>query len=225
MAYAGDQSLTRINRSSLHVAHQIGKMSLYHNGTSFIAKQNGVKTEIGSESLDGALRHVNATNLGAFLRSGRIQVTKTDDGTLMLRHHVNGLGGGPVCGAIAYWGVKVLAYSGLVAGTTTAVVVTGGGAAAAVGGAMVNGGVACLAVAEAGTALAALGTAGGAGVAALSAGGAAATALGGSVAAGTVGLSTVTAVTTAGGMTGLVASIEVAATTLGTMASLCPFLP
>ncbi len=123
-------------------------MRLYHNGTSFIAKQNGIKTEVGSESLDGALRHVNATNLSAFLKAGRISVNRTSDGSLMLRHYVDGKGGGPVLAACGYWGVKILCWTGIVtagtavvaSGVGAGVALAGGGVAAGTAGAMVGAG-------------------------------------------------------------------------------------
>ena len=233
MAYAGDQGLTRINRPSLHVAHELGKMRLYHNGTSFIAKQNGIKTEVGSESLDSALRHVNATNLNAFLKVGRIQVTKTDDGSLMLRHYVHGKGGGPVLASVGYWSVKVLCWAGIVTAGTVAVAVpvtagvalVGGGVAAGTAGGLAVGGAKLGMSMVAGSAMAASAPVSGVVVAASSVGvvvsGMTATTAGASAASlGSAALITGTAGTSLG-VAGSIEALAMAAF-IGGMAVPCP---
>jgi hypothetical protein len=146
-AFASSSASIKIDKSMIMAASSVGAFKLYHNGTNFIAKQNGVRTEIGSESLDSALRRVNSHNLSAFLKCGRIMVTRSTDGSLILRHHVNGIGGGPVAASIGYWGTKVLCWAGIItaggaavaSGVGAGVALAGGGAAAATAGGLVVG--------------------------------------------------------------------------------------
>lgn len=104
-----------------------------HTGKHFTVTESDRSYKVGRESIDNTLRNVHASNIAAFLRRGRITAHKTSDGSYMLRGHVNGLGGGPVCASFAYWATKVLCY-GTAAAATGAVVASGVGAIAGAAG-------------------------------------------------------------------------------------------
>jgi hypothetical protein len=75
----------------------------------------------------------------AFLSKGRISARKTSNGSYVLRGHINGLGGGPITGAVMYGCVKIGGWLGIIGGTTAVAATTVAAApVAVVGGAMVG---------------------------------------------------------------------------------------
>lgn len=82
--------------------------------------------------LSGGLENIaSQSSLKKVLEVGKIYLTAAGK-DYKLRLGVGGKGGGPICGAIAYWGTKAVIYGGI----SGAVGATGGIAGAAVGGAM-----------------------------------------------------------------------------------------
>ena len=101
-----------------------------HTGKYFAVTESDRSFRVGREGLDNTLKNINKTNLGLFLKKGRIAPHKLSDGSYMLRGHVNGLGGGPMLASFSYWCVKTLCW-GSVAAAGGAVVATGVGAGTA----------------------------------------------------------------------------------------------
>jgi len=66
-----------------------------HTGKYFTVSESDRSYRVGRESLDSTLKNVNKANLAMFMKRGRLSAHKTNDGTYVLRGHVNGLGGGP----------------------------------------------------------------------------------------------------------------------------------
>lgn len=133
-----------------------------HTGKYWTVTENDRSYRVGRESLDGTLRNINKTNLSRFMQKGRISAHKLNDGTYMLRGHVNGVGGGPLVATAFYWGTKCLCWAGII-GTGTAVVASGVGAGVALaggGGAALTGGALVGGTAKAGIALVAKGAIG-----------------------------------------------------------------
>lgn len=123
-----------------------------HNGKYFHVTESDKSYKVGRESIDGTLRNVHRDNLTAFMRRGRITAHKTNDGSYVLRGHINGVGGGPLLAGFAYWCTKSLCWGG-VAAAGTAVVATGVGAGVALaggGGAALTGGAVAGGVAKVG---------------------------------------------------------------------------
>lgn len=104
-----------------------------HNGKYFHVTESDKSYKVGRESIDRTLRNVHRDNLAAFMRRGRITAHKTNDGSYILRGHINGVGGGPLLAGFAYWATKSLCWGG-VAAAGTAVVATGVGAGVALAG-------------------------------------------------------------------------------------------
>lgn len=105
-----------------------------HTGEYFTVTEHDRSYKVGRESLDGTLKNVNKANMAMFMKKGRVSAHKTSDGSYVLRGHVNGLGGGPISGAIAYWVTKCTMY-GTAAAAATGLVATGVGAGVALAGA------------------------------------------------------------------------------------------
>lgn len=175
-----------------------------HNGKYFTVTENDRSYRVGRESLDNTLRHVNKANMALFRQRGRISAHKTSDGSYYLRGHVNGPGGGPIAGWIAYWGTKALCYGTAAAAAGTAVVATGGAAGA---------------LTSVAVGLATGGTTTGATAVSLAIAG-----YGGAAVAESVAVST-SAVAAFGGLAGAATAVETTAASLGMLALSCPFLP
>jgi hypothetical protein len=77
------------------IANNVSGALVSHTGKYFAVTEHDRSYRVGRESLDGTLRNVNKTNLVRFMQKGRISTHKLNDGSYMLRGHVNGLGGGP----------------------------------------------------------------------------------------------------------------------------------
>jgi hypothetical protein len=173
-----------------------------HTGKYFTVTEHDISCKVGHESLDSTLKHVNKTNMAAFMKRGRISAHKMSDGSYTLRGHVNGLGGGPIFGSIVYWGIKTFAYGTGIVAAGTAVVATGGLAGAATG------------------VFVAAGTAGATAGASL-----AAAAIGGAALTGEAVAVTTSGICAFGGVAGAAAAIESVAASAGLAAFACPFLP
>lgn len=178
-----------------------------HTGKYFAVTEHDRSYRVGRESTCDVLRNINKTNLSRFMQKGRISTHKLDDGSYMLRGHVNGLGGGPMLASFSYWCVKSLCWGGIAtAGGAVVVSGVGAGVAALGGGTVVASGGGAI-TAGAGLAIEAGLVAGGAstGGAAIVAGSLGATTVGSALATeGTVALVT----STAGTSLGLVGFIE-----------------
>ena len=175
-----------------------------HTGKYWTVTEHDRSYRVGRESTCDVLRNINKTNMARFMQKGRISAHKLNDGSYMLRGHVNGVGGGPIAGWIAYWGTKALCYgTGIAAGTT--VVVASGGLAGVVTGA--------------GLGIASSGATVGAGIVGTALAGGGAVVTEGAVTLG------VNALAAYGSTAGIVTAIETTASTLGVLAGACPFLP
>jgi hypothetical protein len=186
------------------IANNASGALVSHTGKYFAVTEHDRSYRVGRESLDGTLRNINKTNLSRFMQKGRISTHKLNDGSYMLRGHVNGVGGGPIAGWIAYWGTKALCYGTGIAAASTVVVTTGGLAGVLTGG---------------GVAIASSGASVGAGIAGAALAGGGAVITEGAV---TVGVNALAAY---GSTAGIVTAIETTASTLGVLAGACPFLP
>jgi hypothetical protein len=217
----------------LGIAESMTGAVVGHNGKYFTVTETDRSYRVGRESLDGTLRNVNKANMAMFMKRGRISAHKTNDGSYVLRGYVNGLGGGPIAGSIAYWVTKCGLYGGAAAaggaviasGVGAIVTAAGGGAALAGGtaaGAAYVADVALVTAAETAGVLA--GTVGSVSAGVISGG--VSTVITGAGLAGAAELGTVAVVTSTAGTTlGTVGFVE--GLSLGACALLtaCPFLP
>jgi len=194
--------MARIRAKHLLAPHDLGAVTLRHDGMSFHVRQGGALHKVESYDVDPVLRKVNKSNLGAYLKAGKISVARMSDGSFALRSHVKGLGGGPISGMIAYWATKSLCYGGFIAGAGAAVVLPTTLPALA-GAAMITGGASAAVTTGAGIAAAAIAD------------------VGLASAAG----SGVVALTSAGGIAGAVAAVESASIGAATFFTAIPFLP
>jgi len=221
-------SAMEIERSSLMVPESMGDVSLYKQDHGFVLNGEGRRYDISSHDIDPMLRKADNKQLAAFLTNGYIKIKQYDNGDYALSSHGRIKGGGPVAGAIAYWGTKLLIWGtvGTVAagGVATVVAATGGTAVAplvAAGGAALADGVvgATAVAATVGGVTTAAGTLG------ASAMGAAATT---AMATAGVNAPLVTAAFLASGGTTVsaaIATVETASAAVGWAFTVCPFLP
>jgi hypothetical protein len=192
----------KITRRSCVFSSVFQKPELLHNGSSFLVSENGRITEVGAENISPELRKAtDARILSALLRAGKIEATKAYDGSVILRHRVSGIGGGPLTAWFLYGLTKSVCYGTAVAATGVVVVGTGGLGAAT--GALVAGGTL---TASAGATVVA-GTIAGAGLTA------------------EAGLASAAFVTAAGGVPAAIAAIETGATAAWIAGMACPWLP
>lgn len=117
---------------SLLASHKLGAVQLEKDDKGFHILQNGKKTPVNSYDVDPLLRKMNCDQLKAFQKHGYVTGKKLSNGEYTIKAHVRGLGGGPICGAIAYWITKSAMYgtAGVVGATavTGVVAASGGGA-------------------------------------------------------------------------------------------------
>ena len=207
-----------------------------HNGRNFIVMESDRTHIVKGESLDSTLKNVNARNMQEFLRKGRISAHKTNDGSYVLRGHVNGLGGGPVAAAWAYWITKSTMYGTAIAAGTVAVATGVGAVVVAAGGgvalaAATGGGAAFLAETATGVGAAVAVSAGasatGAGFVAATVGGAslAGGATSATILAGTYATTAGVATATVGTSLGTVGFVEGCAIAAAAFFGAMPFLP
>lgn len=123
---------------ALSMSNMLAGAVIGHTGKYFSVTENDISYKVGKESLDSTLKNVNKANMAMFMKRGRISAHKTNDGSYILRGHVNGLGGGPIAAAWAYWATKSTMYgTAIVAGTAAVATGVGGIVIAAGGGATV----------------------------------------------------------------------------------------
>ena len=180
----------------------LGKVALYHNKNKFWVHHKGGYHKVRNCFIDKNLRNIDEKTLRAFVASNYISINKGSDNEFSLNAKVRGLGGGPIFGAIGYWGTKALCYGTAAAAVGTITVANGGLAGGAVGVA---------------TTAATMGASTGA---SLVAGGIAGAGLAGEAALATVG-----AVSATGSIAATVAAIESGAFAVGSTLLCCPFLP
>lgn len=120
----------------------------YKDRSFFIEFPSGERKSILPYDLSGGLECIpSEDSLKKALEIGKIYITSLGE-DYKLRFGTSANGGGPICGAIAYWGTKAVIYGGIAG----AVGASGGVAGAAIGGAIgaaAGGGVAAGAVAGA----------------------------------------------------------------------------
>jgi hypothetical protein len=130
------------------IAQSISGAVVSHTGKYFAVTETDRSYRVGRESLDSTLKNVNKANMAMFMKRGRISAHKTNDGSYVLRGHVNGLGGGPMLASFAYWCTKSLCWGGvataggavIVSGVGAGVALAGGGTAALTAGGMATAG-------------------------------------------------------------------------------------
>ncbi len=88
-----------------------------HTGKDWFVTEHDRSYKVGRDCIDGTLVNVNKYNMAMFLKKGRINATKMNDGQYMLRGHINGPGGavfGAIGGAyIAKFSVHFLGQSAM----------------------------------------------------------------------------------------------------------------
>lgn len=126
----------------------------YKDKRFFIQLPSGEKKYVQLHDLSGGLKNISCqSSLEKVLQVGKIHLTAAGQ-DYKLRLGISAKGGGPICGAIAYWGTKAVIY-GSIAGAAGA---TGGIAGAALGSMMTTaagGGLAAAAVSGAASHIAA----------------------------------------------------------------------
>jgi hypothetical protein len=219
---------TKVPKAAILAATTLGVRSVRCGDNGFTVKdQDGVHL-VERGDTDDTVRRLLPSNIHAFAQKGKIQITKTEDGKYILRSMINGLGGGPVTGAVFYWGTKVLCYAGLI---TTAGVAAGTGAGLVAGAVGATGGAAAVT----GTAMAVAGGKAAMGAGIVAATGASAGPVASVVAAGmgataaatgsTVVATTGAIATTAATTGGIMGFIESAALGAGVLGLAIPWLP
>ena len=188
---------------------------LLMDDNGFKVEKDGELHEVQSYFVDPIIRNVkNQNKLDKFFEKGcSIAIKEMDNGEFRLQSSVPGLGGGPICGAIAYFTIKIGFWGSVALGVTSVTIATAGTAPAVIG-----------AVAAASPAIGAI--AGGitGAAAGMAAAGAAATATGAAM-AGTAAMGTTAVVTSLGGIAATAAVVESTATAVGLCIGSWPFLP
>lgn len=124
----GASEVARIRSKHIIASHELGRVTLRHDGSLFTVQRGKESHKVASYDTDQVLRQLNKINLARYLQNGRIRVSKLSDGSFILRSHIDGLGAGPLSGQIAYWVTKSLCYGTAAAAAGTAVAATGGAA-------------------------------------------------------------------------------------------------
>lgn len=108
----------RINLSKMYQSRLLApeNVGVSFGKRGFAVEEEGNVYKCGPQDLDSNLRRVTKENIAQYLASGKIRVSRTSDGGYMLRSHIPGVGGGPITGALTYFGVKGILYIGAVTG-------------------------------------------------------------------------------------------------------------
>jgi hypothetical protein len=218
---------TKVNPAVLLGTASLGIKSVRCSDEGFTVKDKEGVHLVERGDTDDTIRRLIPSNIQAFMQKGKIKITKATDGKYILRSQIDGLGGGPVLGAMAYWGTKALCYAGLVTTVSVATVSGVGAVAGAVGaGAATTATVSAMAVAGAKVGTAAV-VATTTGVSMGATAGVAAAGLGATAAASTATTLATTSViastaATTGGFLGFIEGLSLAAGALGTA---CIWLP
>lgn len=135
-----------ISKQNIVTSYPLRELSVgYRNKCFFIQLPSGEKRYVKPYDLSGGLELTPSNHsLERVLEVGKIYLTAVGK-DYKLRLEISGKGGGPICGAIAYWGTKAVIYGGI----ASAVGATGGMAGAAIGSVMTTaagGGAAAAAV-------------------------------------------------------------------------------
>lgn len=122
-----------ISKQNIISTNSLKELSVgYKNESFFIQLPSGEKKSVQLYDLSGGLEIIACqSSLEKVLEVGKIYLTASGKDS-KLRLGVGGKDGGPICGAIAYWGTKAAIYGGI----GGAVGLTGGVVGAALGGAM-----------------------------------------------------------------------------------------
>lgn len=122
-----------ISKQNIITSNTLRNLSVgYKDNNFFIQLPSGERKSVLPYDLSGGLELTpSQDSLKKVLEIGKIYLT-TIGQDYKLRLGISGKGGGPICGAIAYWGTKAAIY-GSIAGAVGA---TGGMAGAAIGGAV-----------------------------------------------------------------------------------------
>jgi len=143
------ESALVIPQENLFVPCKLGALSVAKKKAGFSVLKDGNEYHVANYNTDPLLKKANSQQLTALLANNgaHINVIQLSDDEYKLSAHVHGKGGGPVLGAICYWGTKGIAYSGIAAGAVT-LGYFGGGAIIA-GGAVLGGELGAVAAAGA----------------------------------------------------------------------------
>lgn len=196
----------KIDRNALFIPSKIGQVSVIHEDNKFKVQSSTGTHEVKPWHMNKELRNIPQDQILKLLALGSSYLHvnnmegNNEEYSLKLYHRLKG--GGPITGAILYWGTKAICYGTAAAGAGAAVVATGGAAGAAIGSA------------------AAVATSGGTMGAGIVAG-----AIGGAGLAGEAALGTTAIVSTAGGIASAIAVVETTAASAGMLGLSIPFLP
>lgn len=112
-------ALKNINEKSVRVSEALGKIYLLHQQNKFLVEDAYGLHEIDSCWLDTNLKKLakNEEALDKFLEVGTIEIKRDMENNYLLRHHVQGLGGGPIAGvASMQLGIQASVALGAIAG-------------------------------------------------------------------------------------------------------------
>ena len=105
---------------AVYVPERVGKMLLEYKDREFYAHNEKGSHKIQRCFIDKELRGMLPKDLAQFLQHGYIDVNNCGEDTYSLRARNRMRGGGPITGAIVYFGVKGIAYgiiaSGIISG-------------------------------------------------------------------------------------------------------------
>jgi len=141
------QDFIQLGNGTTFIPNRLGNISVLHNDDGFhVLTSDNEIYPVRNYFVDKRLRGLKKEKLKAFLQAGYIQVNQMSDGQYKLDAKVRGLGGGPICGMVAYWATKLTCYAFMGAAAKQAIVSTGvsiggtfGGEAGAEIGAAVGG--------------------------------------------------------------------------------------
>jgi hypothetical protein len=142
LAMDGDVVLSKEN---VFIPCKLGDLAVVKKQKGFTVLKGGNEYPVANYNTDTLLQKVNAKQLAALLadNGAHVSVSELNENEFSLRSHVHGKGGGPITGAICYWGTKGIAYGGMAVGAIT-LGYFGGGAIIA-GGTIIGGELGALA--------------------------------------------------------------------------------
>ncbi len=104
-------AMSRLDSSSVHSSHTLGKIGLYHDRNNYFVKHNDSYHKVEDHATDKTLRSIKKQDLNRFLANGYITVNRDSTGEFNLKSNGRVKGGG----VIGAWIGSVAGY-GLVTG-------------------------------------------------------------------------------------------------------------
>lgn len=104
------QHVYEFNKSTI-MAHGLGKIGVTYDKEGFKVHEKNKISKVNTYDLDHSLRNIDTDRLSALEKMGAcLLVKKFDNGDFKLGLTSRLKGGGPICGALGYWGTKIGAY-------------------------------------------------------------------------------------------------------------------